>query len=184
MTKPFRGTYTVMVTAFDAEGRVVRVASLYDAGNEARAGLYTWVNVVSPRAFDHLPDREIFSHLSGWVVPMLEAGARDIRGEMDLPMAWEPVGTPEEYLEANFAPPPLSYRSAIAEAGRAARVDSEVVLGAGATLGAGASLRRVVVWDGEDVPAGFEASDGVFAGGRFHPRIAAASPQDGSPKPT
>ena len=41
-------------------------------------------------------------------------------------------------------------------------------MGAGAELGAGARLERVVVWDGERVPPGFEARDGVFAGGRFH----------------
>ena len=167
----------------DPEGRVVRVARWLDLGGEARAGLYTWVNVVSPRAFDQLPDREAFSHLSDWIVPMLEAGARDIRGEMDLPMEWEPVGTPQEYLAANFAPPTLSYRDAIATADRAAQLRPDLVLGAGATLGAGARLQRVVVWDDEQVPSGLEASNGVFAAGRFHAMPAAAvpsRPQDGS----
>jgi len=43
------------------------------------------------------------------------------------------------------------------------------VIGAGAELGPGVQLRRAVVWDGEQVPAGLDASDGVFAGGVFHP---------------
>jgi len=43
------------------------------------------------------------------------------------------------------------------------------VIGAGAELGPGVRLRRSVVWDHERVPADFEASNGIFAGGKFHP---------------
>jgi hypothetical protein len=32
----------------------------------------------------------------------------------------------------------------------------------------------VVVWDGEKVPGGFEAEDGVYAGGDFHSCVAEA----------
>ena len=28
---------------------------------------------------------------------------------------------------------------------------------------------KAIVWDGETVPASVQASDGVFAGGKFHP---------------
>jgi hypothetical protein len=50
-----------------------------------------------------------------------------------------------------------------------ARVERELVIGAGATLERGAELSRAIVWDGEQVPASLKASDGVFAGGCFHP---------------
>lgn len=160
----------------DPAGRVRRIASRLDLGGETRAGLYTWVNVVSARAFEQLPDQEVFSHFAGWIAPMLEAGAQDIRGEIELPMVWEPVGTPGEYLVANFEPPPLSYLGSVETAGAQAQVTENVVLGAGATIGAGARLRRVVVWDGEHVPAGLEVSDGAFAGGRFHPLGASPEP--------
>ena len=154
----------------DDAGRVRRIASRLDLGGERRAGLYTWVNVVSARAFDALPDQEVFSHFGGWIVPMLEAGAQDVRGELTLPSVWQPVGTPEEYLAANLSPPSLSYRALVETAGRETRADEQdVVLGAGATLGAGARLRRVVVWEDEHVPAGMQASDGAFAGAAFHP---------------
>jgi hypothetical protein len=43
------------------------------------------------------------------------------------------------------------------------------VVGSGASLGEGARLERVVVWEDEHVPAGLEAHDGVFADGRFIP---------------
>jgi len=152
----------------DATGAVRRIATRHDLGGETRAGLYTWVNVVSRRALDALPDREAFSHFQEWIAPLLPGG--EIRGEIDLPCIWEPVGTLPEYLAANMAPPGLGYIDPDALAARTGtRLEAELVVGAGATLGAGASLRRVVVWDGEHVPDGLRASDGIFAGGVFHP---------------
>ncbi len=156
----------------DAANRLRRIGARFDLGGERRAGLYAWVNVVAARAFDALPEREAFSHLDHWIAPQLVSGAEDIRGEIlgAQEFVWEPVGTPSEYLAVNLEPAQLSYQAAIADAQRAgARVDGDVVIGAGAQLGAGVRLRRAVVWDGERVPAGFEASDGVFAGGAFHP---------------
>ena len=153
----------------DAAGRVRRIATRLDLGGEARAGLYTWVNVVSPRAFDSMPERDRFNHLDDWIAPLLVAGARDICGELDLPCRWEPVGTLREYLRANLTPPELSYLAHLhpPDTPRAAR-EGEVVIGAGAHLASEASLKRAVVWDGEHVPDDVQASDGVFAGGRFH----------------
>jgi NDP-sugar pyrophosphorylase family protein len=156
----------------DALGRVRRIARRFDLGGEVASGLYTWVNVVAARAFDAMPEREVFGHLDEWLAPMLAAGANDVRAELERGdvLRWEPVGTPDEYLAANLHPPALSYldwERAAREAG--VRIEGDLVLGAGATLGAGASLHRCVVWDGERVPAGLRASDGVFAAGRFHP---------------
>lgn len=156
----------------DAQGHVRRIARRFDLGGECDAGLYTWANVVSARAFDAMPEREAFSHFDGWLAPLLEAGAEDIRGVVTdvTESVWEPVGTPEEYLEVNLRPPNVSYLEADARCRAAgARLEDDLVVGAGATLGPGARLRRAVVWDGEQVPAGLEAHDGVFAGGSFHP---------------
>jgi NDP-sugar pyrophosphorylase family protein len=158
----------------DDRGSVRRIATRFDLGGESRAGLYTWANVVSARALDALPEREAFSHFDHWIAPMLADGARDVRGELDLPHTWEPVGTLAEYLAANLSPPPLSYLDPAAFPG-AARVEGDVVIGAGATIGPGASLDRVVIWEGERVPAGLRAREGVFAGGALH------SAQDPSP---
>jgi mannose-1-phosphate guanylyltransferase len=156
----------------DSENRVRRIGTRHDLSGEQRAGLYAWANVVASRAFDSLPEREIFSHFDGWIAPQLASGATDIRGEI-VPSGdfiWEPVGTPAEYLAVNLDPVQLSYQGAIADAQRAgARIEGDVVIGAGAELGPGARLQRAVVWDGEHVPAGLDASDGVFAGGVFHP---------------
>ena len=156
----------------DSQNRVRRIGTRHDLGGEHHAGLYAWANVVAARAFESLPEREIFSHFDGWIAPQLASGATDIRGEIVAAddFVWEPVGTPAEYLAANLAPIPLSYQEAIADAQHAgARVERGVVIGAGAELGPGARLQRAVVWDGEQVPDGLEASDGIFAGGAFHP---------------
>ena len=155
----------------DAEGCVRRIGKRFDLGGEQAAGIYTWVNVVAARAFRQLPERDVFSHLDDWIAPMLAKGARDIRGSVtpDTKCVWEPVGTPAEYLAANLDPPALSYidpdRSARANG---VRFEPDLVIGAGATLEPGASLKRAVVWDAEHVPAGTRACDGVFAGGAFH----------------
>jgi mannose-1-phosphate guanylyltransferase len=155
----------------DTRGRVRRIGSRFELPGEARAGLYVWANVVSARAFEQMPDREAFGHLDAWLAPWLAAGAQDVRGEIwDADhCSWEPVGTPAEYLGANLAPAHLAFLDADALArARGVRFEQECVIGAGASLGAGARLRRVVIWDDERVPAGLRAHDGVFAGGAFH----------------
>lgn len=156
----------------DAEGCVRRIGRRFDLGGEVDAGIYAWANVVSARALDTLPDRDVFGHLDDWIAPLLAAGARDVRGVVTdvTQTTWEPMGTLAEYLGVNLAPPRLSYLDPDPIAQReGTRFSPELVIGAGATLGPGASLRRAVVWDGERVPAGLQASDGVFAGGSFHP---------------
>ena len=156
----------------DSENRLRRIGTRHDLGGEHRAGLYAWANVVAARVFDSLPKRDIFNHFDHWIAPQLTSGATDIRGEIlaSEEFLWEPVGTPAEYLAANLDPIQFSYQATIADAQRAgARIEGDVVIGAGAELGPGVQLQRAVVWDGEHVPDGLHASDGVFAGGVFHP---------------
>jgi len=131
-------------------------------------GVFVSVRVIASRAFDTLPEREVFEDLSDWLAPRLAAGARDIRGEL-LDCEWQPVGTPEEYLEANLAPIPLSYVDLDALAReRGVEIAKDRVVERGARLGDGSDLQHVVVWQDERVPAGFHARHGIFAGGRFH----------------
>ncbi len=162
----------------DAEGRICRVADRWDAGGERGAGFYTWVNVVSRSAFATLPARDVFNHLDDWWVPRAIAAPGTIGAELLTPgdpverpkrCRWIPVGTPAEYLRANASPLRLSYLDVDARAaGRGARLVGDCVVGPGAVLGAGAHLRRAVVWPDERVPAGFAGADGVYAGGTFH----------------
>jgi NDP-sugar pyrophosphorylase family protein len=165
----------------DGGGRVRRIAQRFDLGGGERAGIYTWANLFAPSAFDSLPDREVFNHLDDWLAPLLERGAEDIRGVV-LPRAectWEPVGTLAEYLDVNLHLPRLSYLDpdALARAD-GARIEKDCIIGRGAAIGRGSRLRRVVVWDGEKVPEGFEGEDGVYAAGAFH-SCAAGSRKNG-----
>lgn len=156
----------------DRTGRMRRIGRRFDLGGEVDSGVYTWLNVVSARAFDSLPAREVFSHLDHWWMPELARGSNEIGAVVLGPEAcrWEPVGTLAEYLHASFAlPAALSYFDIDARARAAGvRLLPDLVIGAGAEVPPDARLERAVVWDGERVPAGFAGSDGVFAGGRFH----------------
>jgi len=165
----------------DGGGRVRRIARRFDLGGAERAGIYTWANLFAPSAFDGLPDREVFNHLDDWLAPLLARGADDIHGVV-LPRAectWEPVGTLPEYLDVNLDAPRLSYLDpdALARAD-GTRIEEDCIIGRDAAIGRGSPLRRVVVWDGEKVPEGFEGEDGVYAGGAFH-SCAAGSGKNG-----
>lgn len=155
----------------DGEGRVRRIAERLDLGGEVRAGVWPWVAVVSARAFEAMPERDVFVFLDDWVGGMLAAGRDDVRAELvaEHSITWEPVGRLEEYLTVNLTPRELSYLDADARArSEGTRFAPELVIGAGAVLGAGVRFQRAVVWDGELVPAGLRAENGVFAGGAFH----------------
>jgi mannose-1-phosphate guanylyltransferase len=156
----------------DDEGRLRRIGSRRDLGGEVEAGVYTWVNVLSPAAFDSLPDRAAFNHLDDWWWPQVASGSAAIGGVLlgrDR-CRWEPVGTPGEYLRANFDARALSYLDVEKTAERiGARLSADLVLGPGASLEPGARLHRSVVWDDERVPATCVGDHGVFAAGSFHP---------------
>lgn len=156
----------------DGNGRLRRISRRIDWGHEEQSGVYTWVNVLSRRAFDTVPDREAFNHLDEWWAPAAAEEPNHVGGEV-LPasaLQWQPVGTMAEYLDANLKPFELSYLDVEAAATAAgARLTPGLVIGAGATVPADARLSEVVVWDGETVPAGTRATRGVFAGGAFHP---------------
>lgn len=162
----------------DGEGRVRRIATRFDLGGERRAGVYAWANVVSPAIFDSLPEREAFNHLDDWWMPAQTRDAADVRGYVADADAcrWEPIGTPQEYLDANLAVDFVSYldldqasRRAGATLLRDAAGRVSVVLGAGSVLGPGVALARAVVLDGERVPSGLRVSDGIFAAGAWCP---------------
>lgn len=155
----------------DADGRIRRIARRFDLGGETQAGVNVSVYVFSARAFDTLPARSAFNHLDDWVAPELAGGAGDLGGAVFAPesLLWEPVGTPAEYLAVNLGVPAVSYFDAPGRA-RAigVRLEPGLVIGAGARIGRDVRLRRAVVWDGETVPDGLHAENGVFAGARFH----------------
>lgn len=165
----------------DARDRLRRIARRFDLGGETQAGVFVGLRLVSPSLFASLPDRDSFEDLSDWLAPLAAAGADDIVGSLLEPAdcVWEPVGTPCEYLAANLHTPRVSYfdsTTCVAPGTQVLGDPADLILGAGAQLGAGVRLQRSVVWAGETVPAGFRGSGGVFAGGTFYPCSPAAQP--------
>ncbi|MBW1886045.1 MAG: NDP-sugar synthase, partial [Deltaproteobacteria bacterium] len=151
-------------------GAVRRIAESLNLGHEDAAGVFTGVRVFSRQALESLPERESFEDLRDWLVPALESGTPGVTGDLLAPdgCSWQPVGTPAEYLQANFQSPDLTYFDSDAKAReRGVELHDDLVIGADAHVGAGAQLSRCVIWDGESVPADTKATDGVFAQGRF-----------------
>jgi mannose-1-phosphate guanylyltransferase len=151
-------------------GEVRRIANSFDLGNEHASGIFTGVRILSKNALESLPTRDSFEDLRDWIVPMLEDGNHSVTGHLLTRerCTWEPVGEPGEYLRANLHPPALSFFDYDAHARqRGVTFDGTLVIGADAKVDPSAQLARCVVWDGETVPTGTTASDGVFAQGRF-----------------
>lgn len=155
---------------FDDAGCVRRIGGRFDLGGETRSGLFLGVRVVAARCLTAWPAASSFEDLTDWLAPQLRDGCSGVRAE-SIPthqLLWQPVGTTEEYWEANFDPPALSYREEVpGEPEAQVSLHGDLIVGRGATVEAGARLERVVVWPDERVPATVDARDGVFAGGHF-----------------
>ena len=160
----------------DQNQRICQVGSRFQIAAAENRGIYTSVSLFSKRSFSTLPKREAFNHLDDWLLPQLESGIRDIRGSVLAAdqFIWEPVGTLPEYLDTNLKQLRLRYFDARQQAqALGTRFMEENIFGAGSIVPDDCKLKRVVVWPNEIIPAGFNACDGVFAGGRFHSRNSA-----------
>lgn len=155
----------------DENGRVRRIGSRFDLGGETRSGLFITASIFSTSFLKSMPHKRIFGFLDEWIMPLLKEGTGGIEAECLSEQAclWDPVGTLREYLDANFHPHAFDYIDPAEEAEkRGTRLDADLIIQPGASIGAGARLERVVVWENEVVPAGFRGKNGVFAGGVFH----------------
>ena len=156
----------------DRDNVVRRVGQRADLGGEVDAGVFLSARILSRQAFDDLPASEVFEDLSDWFLPRLQAGHRDIEGQLleSAECVWEPVGTPEEYLRSNLQPPELSYLAPSEMQRRSGtKAVGDVLVGSGSRVPVTAHLERCVVWENESVPESLEGIDGVFAYGTFYP---------------
>jgi mannose-1-phosphate guanylyltransferase len=161
----------------DAAGRVRRIAGRFGPGGD---GLEPWhfpgVHVLSPALLDLVPDEPFECDVNRHVYPPLMASGR-VRRVLSAG-AWSDLGDPRSYLAANLdvaagrlplgrfgglARPPRVAPDAVVEAG--AEVGEDVVIGAGCRVGAGARLRRAVLWPGTAVAPGEVLVDAIAAGG-------------------
>jgi mannose-1-phosphate guanylyltransferase len=160
----------------DEEGRVRRIAGRYGPGGP---GLTSWhfpgVHVLAPELLEAVPATPFEVDVNRQVYPPL-MGRGLVRG-LVTSGAWSDLGTPASYLAANLAvasgrwplgrfgglpQPPRVAEDAAIEPG--ARVGSEVVVGAGCRIPAGARVQRAVLWPGTQLGPGEVLEDAVAAG--------------------
>lgn len=138
---------------------------------------YTGVQVVGRGLYRYLPPQGYFDLVAAWR-QALAAGERidtlTVAGHF-----WQELGSPEAYLTAHqrllegeapelaryFGPlaDPLVGPGGVIEAG--VKFGGGVSLGACVRIGAGAHLRRTVVWEGAVIDPGVELEDCIVASG-------------------
>ena len=158
---------------------------------EAAYGLFTGVRFFRTEILTDWPTRDssesrdcdesespeleniVFEDLRDWLIPGIESRGLRVQGELigKESSTWEPVGTPTEYLHVNLTPPVLPTLGGAVEHW-SGEVDvrgpnHSVIISGRASVDSGAKLNRCVVWDGEEVPAGFVGESGIYAGGGF-----------------
>lgn len=160
----------------DVEGRIGRIGRhvLSGATGETDRGLFTSIRIFDREVLSDWPASEVFEDLRDWLMPRAESRAITLGAEIvDGPAnVWEPVGTPEEYLQVNLCPPDLprlggpatAWQGAISILGR----ERDVIAARSVRIPGDAELSRCVVWDGASVPAGAKRCDGVFGVRGFH----------------
>jgi len=189
-----RGTHFGTI-GLDASGQLTRIGkrditrpaapigtARQEAHRETRRGLFTGVRFFSRAALTGWPANEsAFEDLRDWLAPRIESGEASVGAEIvdRATSVWEPVGTPDEYLDVNLSPPNLPSLGGEASAWGGDvlpwQSESGSVIARTAIVSADARLERCVVWDREQVPAGFRGRDGVYAGNTFHPCRGSAS---------
>lgn len=160
-----------------AQGRVVGVGDPPPPGALGPPLAYTGVQVVGPGMMEYLPPGEPYDLVTAWR-QALAAGER-LAALVVTGHFWQDLGTPGAYLTAHSrllqgeAPglsryfgsltDPFLGPGGVIEAG--AECGGGVCLGAQVRIGAGASLRRTVVWDGAVIDPGVELEECIVASG-------------------
>lgn len=159
----------------DADGRVCRIGRQDAPADEAARGLFTSVRFFERAALADWPSAAVFEDLRDWLMPRSARGEIELGAELVAPQdsVWEPVGTPQEYLDVNLAPPVLPSLGGTVEVW-AGDVDvrgesGDVIAARAAEIPGDARLARCVVWEDAVVPAGARMCAGVFGARGFHP---------------
>ena len=175
--------YGVVVTGSD--GRVQGFQEKPDPAEALSDLANCMIYVLEPQAFDHFPDRQEVDFANDVFPALLE---RDVPFGVHVTDAyWNDVGSLPEYLQGNLdvltgavdVAPAGALAATAAEAGlgdeieldgpvllgegatvgAGAELDGPLVIGPGASIGAGARVRESVLLPGAEVPA-----DGLLAG--------------------
>lgn len=159
----------------DGDGRITGFAGA--AGEGERLLAFTGVQVINPAVLSLIP-AGVFYNIIDCYEALLKSGdtiqALVVSGHF-----WTDMGTPADYLRLHedillqgrlpgFFPrhgdSPF-YLGKDAKVGAGVSFQDWVAIGQGTTIGAGASLARVVVWDGARVAPGSILTDTIISGG-------------------
>lgn len=164
------------VTWDPASGRVVDLRGALGRGADLPRVQFTGIYLVRPAFLDYLTPGRIESV----VLPFLEAirAADGVAGVLVDEGRWSDLGNRDSYLEASGR---LAREGGFPAYGRhpdqvrlhpaaridpTARIDAETTVGPGCEVGAGATLRRSILWPGARVEAGSDLTRCVVRGGR------------------
>ena len=158
----------------DAGGRIAGFSGA--AGEGERLLAFTGVQVINPNVLALIPGGVFYNIIDGYAELLKSEGI--IRALVVLDNFWTDMGTPADYLKlhedillkgrmpgifAGSGDRPF-YFGKDAFIGAGVSLQDWVAIGHGATIGAGASLTRVVVWDGAKVAPGSVMVDRIISG--------------------
>jgi len=150
----------------DQGGRVVRISTVVPSEAGTPGTHFTGVHAMTRSAVLRVPDEGLQCVVRTAYRELVPLGSV---GSIVHPGSWVDVGTPEAYLQANLDVLQGQVRTPVdpwisgirgpggSWVGEGARIEGDVtdcVIGAGATVPAGAVLHECVIWDGCTAPDG------------------------------
>lgn len=158
----------------DAVGRIVGFSGPAREGERLLA--FTGVQVLNPAVLSLIPEGVFYNSIDCYAELLKHGGT--IRAWIVSGHFWTDMGTPADYLKlhedillkkvpgfvSGAADTPF-YCGKDVVLGTGVRMQDWVSIGHGATIGAGASLTRVVVWDGARVAPGSTLTDSIVTEG-------------------
>ncbi|MFH1020739.1 MAG: sugar phosphate nucleotidyltransferase [Pseudomonadota bacterium] len=159
----------------NGEGRIVGFSGV--AGEGERLLAFTGVQVINPKILSRIPEAGFYNIIDCYA-ELLKSGGK-IQSLVVSGHFWTDMGTPADYLQlhedillkgrlpgffAGAGDGPF-YLAKDAVLGAGVTLQDWVAVGHGATIGEGASLTRVVVWDGARVAPGSIVADSIIIEG-------------------
>ncbi|MGE5248383.1 MAG: sugar phosphate nucleotidyltransferase [Verrucomicrobiota bacterium] len=149
-----------------------RVTGFGEGGADAPfAGLYTGYQIAEPELLDHIPRGRPSCIVRDTYAPLIARGAPVFGYRAS--GTFLDFGTPADYLGGvlTLLAERVGPHGAFAHPGATLAADARLAPGAvveeGACVGAGATVRRAIVWPGATVPAGATVEDGILTPRHF-----------------
>ncbi|MFA6499219.1 MAG: sugar phosphate nucleotidyltransferase [Desulfurivibrionaceae bacterium] len=159
----------------NGEGRIVGFAGA--AGEGERLLAFTGVQVINPAVLSLIPEGVFYNIIDCYTALLTRGGT--IQALVVSDHFWTDMGTPADYLQlhedillkgrlpgfsSSHGASPF-YLAKDVTLGAGVSLQDWVAIGHGATIGEGASLTRVVVWDGARVAPGSVVTDSIIMEG-------------------